>query len=47
MSPTLRKLRGVGFAVVMLVVLLVLNVALNPARFQPSSWGTLLGLAAP
>ncbi|MBZ9760524.1 ABC transporter permease [Mesorhizobium sp. CA8] len=47
MSPVLRKLRGVGFAVVMLVVLLVLNVALNPARFQPSSWGALLGLAAP
>jgi len=47
MSQILRKLRGVGFAVVMLVVLLVLNVALNPARFQPASWGTLLGLAAP
>ncbi|TIV78074.1 MAG: ABC transporter permease, partial [Mesorhizobium sp.] len=47
MSPVLRKWRGVGFAVVMLVVLLVLNVALNPARFQPSSWGALLGLAAP
>ncbi|TPN89825.1 ABC transporter permease [Mesorhizobium sp. CU2] len=47
MSRVLRKLSGVGFAVVMLVVLLVLNVALNPARFQPSGWGTLLGLAAP
>ena len=47
MSPVLRKLSGVGFAVVMLVVLLVLNVALNPARFQPVGWGTLLGLAAP
>src|SRR4051812_26482677 len=47
MSPIFRKLSGVGFAVVMLVVLLVLNVALNPARFQPSGWGTLLGLAAP
>lgn len=49
MSATLRKLnlRGIGFAVVMLVVLLVLNVALNPARFQPAGWGTLLGLAAP
>ncbi|MGT2465437.1 ABC transporter permease [Mesorhizobium atlanticum] len=47
MSPVLRQLRGVGFAAVMLVVLLVLNVVLNPARFQPSSWGTLLGLAAP
>jgi ribose transport system permease protein len=47
MSPVFRKLSGVGFAVVMLVVLLVLNVTLNPARFQPSGWGTLLGLAAP
>ncbi|MEZ2328479.1 ABC transporter permease [Mesorhizobium sp. RCC_202] len=47
MSPIFRKLSGVGFAVVMLVVLLVLNIALNPARFQPSGWGTLLGLAAP
>ncbi|MGX8010584.1 ABC transporter permease [Mesorhizobium sp. ORM8.1] len=47
MSPIFRKLSGVGFAVVMLVVLLVLNVTLNPARFQPSGWGTLLGLAAP
>jgi len=49
MSATLRKLnlRGIGFAVVMLVVLLVLNVVLNPARFQPAGWGTLLGLAAP
>ncbi|MEW6632194.1 MAG: ABC transporter permease [Pseudomonadota bacterium] len=49
MSATLRKLnlRGIGFAVVMLVVLLVLNVALNPARFQPAGWGTLFGLAAP
>ncbi len=47
MSPVLRRLSGVGFAVVMLVVLLVLNVALNPARFQPSGWGTLIGLAAP
>jgi len=42
-----RKISGVGFAVVMLVILLVLNIALNPARFQPSGWGTLLGLAAP
>ena len=47
MSPIFRKLSGVGFAVVMLLVLLVLNVTLNPARFQPAGWGTLLGLAAP
>jgi len=47
MIEIFRKLSGVGFAVVMLVILLVLNVTLNPARFQPSGWGTLLGLAAP
>lgn len=49
MSNILRKsgMRGVGFAVVMLLVLLVLNIVLSPARFQPAAWGTLLGLAAP
>lgn len=39
--------RGSGFALVLLVLLLVLNVWLNPARFQPAAWGTLVGLAAP
>ena len=28
-------------------MLLVLNIWLNPVRFAPSNWGTLLGLAAP
>jgi ribose transport system permease protein len=40
-------LRSAGFAVVLLVVLLVINLFLNPARFQPAAWGTLIGLAAP
>jgi ribose transport system permease protein len=46
MSPVVSSsrsstiLRSAGFAVVLLVVL-------NPARFQPSAWGTLIGLAAP
>src|ERR1700712_2904714 len=40
-------LRNAGFAVVLLVVLLVVNLFLNPARFQPAAWGTLIGLAAP
>jgi ribose transport system permease protein len=31
----------------MLVLLLALNVYLNPARFQPAAWGALIGLAAP
>jgi ribose transport system permease protein len=29
------------------VVLLIVNVWLNPSRFAPSSWGALIGLAAP
>ncbi|CCV12025.1 ABC transporter permease [Mesorhizobium sp. STM 4661] len=50
MSPTKRfpvLWRNVGFAAVLLVVLLAVNLALNPARFQPGSWGALIGLAAP
>jgi ribose transport system permease protein len=31
----------------LLVALLALNIALNPARFAPVAWGTLIGLAAP
>ena len=39
--------RRTGFAPALLVVLLILNVWLNPARFPPGAWGTLIGLAAP
>lgn len=39
--------RNVGFSAVLLVVLLAVNLILNPARFQPGSWGALIGLAAP
>lgn len=39
--------RSAGFAVVLFVVLLVLNLLLNPARYAPANWGTLIGLAAP
>ena len=28
-------------------MLLALNIWLNPVRFAPSNWGTLIGLAAP
>jgi ribose transport system permease protein len=50
MSPLTRLLslgRSVGFAVVLLVVLLAVNLILSPGRFQPGSWGALVGLAAP
>jgi ribose transport system permease protein len=36
-----------GFSVALLVILTIVNLALNPARFSPAAWGTLLGLAAP
>ncbi|MGX7871670.1 ABC transporter permease [Mesorhizobium sp. ORM6] len=50
MSPVTRLLslwRSIGFAVVLLVVLLAVNLILSPGRFQPGSWGALVGLAAP
>ncbi|RUZ77352.1 ABC transporter permease [Mesorhizobium sp. M7A.F.Ca.US.006.01.1.1] len=50
MSPGARLLslgRNFGFAVVLLVVLLAVNLILSPGRFQPGSWGALVGLAAP
>lgn len=46
-ASRLRSLwRRTGFAPILLVALLVLNVWLNPARFAPEAWGTLIGLAA-
>jgi ribose transport system permease protein len=36
-----------SFALSFLLTLLVVNVALNPARFSFGAWGTLIGLAAP
>ncbi|MFK0165074.1 ABC transporter permease [Rhizobium sp. NPDC090279] len=46
-SKLASVLRSGGFALVLLVVLLVFNIFLNPARFAPAAWGTLIGLAAP
>ena len=42
-----RLWRDTGFALVLLFILLVVNLILNPTRFQPSAWGSLIGLAAP
>ncbi|RUW94558.1 ABC transporter permease [Mesorhizobium sp. M7A.F.Ca.US.010.02.1.1] len=39
--------RSVGLAVVLLILLLAINLILSPGRFQPGSWGALVGLAAP
>jgi ribose transport system permease protein len=40
-------LRKGGLAAGILLVLLVANILMNPARFHPAAWGTLIGLAAP
>ncbi|MER9233055.1 ABC transporter permease [Mesorhizobium sp. M0622] len=42
-----ERWRGAGFATVLLVILITVNLLLNPARFHPSAWGALIGLAAP
>jgi ribose transport system permease protein len=51
LNPVIRSIsefaRSAGFALVLLVVLLAVNLVLNPARFHPAAWGTLIGLAAP
>lgn len=39
--------RSTRLAALLFVVLLLANVALNPARFAPSNWGLVLGMAAP
>ena len=42
-----RRLGPYGFAIGILVVLLIANLVMNPMRFVPGNWGTLIGLAAP
>lgn len=42
-----RLRRSAGFASILLMILLAINIVLNPARFHPAAWGTLIGLAAP
>ncbi|RUU47023.1 ABC transporter permease, partial [Mesorhizobium sp. M6A.T.Ce.TU.002.03.1.1] len=42
-----ERWRGAGFATVLLVILIAVNLLLNPTRFHPSAWGALIGLAAP
>ena len=46
---TMAKLiwRRLGFAPILFVLLLAINIFVNPARFAPAAWGTLVGLAAP
>lgn len=39
--------RETGFALALFALLMIVNVPLNPARFAPSAWGTVIGLAAP
>lgn len=44
---TRQIVHKVGFAGAILLVLLVANIVMNPARFHPAAWGTLIGMAAP
>lgn len=44
---TRQIVQKVGFAGAILLVLLVANIVMNPARFHPAAWGTLIGMAAP
>src|SRR5258706_14390313 len=39
--------RETGFALALLVVLLAINLVLEPTRFAPAAWGVDIGLAAP
>ncbi|MCX8279022.1 ABC transporter permease [Phyllobacterium sp. 0TCS1.6C] len=39
--------RETWLAATLFVILLVINIVLNPLRFAPSNWGSVLGLAAP
>lgn len=39
--------RQTGFAPILFVLLLAINIFINPQRFAPAAWGTLIGLAAP
>ena len=43
----LASRRETAFASALLVLLLAVNILLNPDRFGTSAWGTLIGLAAP
>ena len=43
----LAERRETGLALALFVILLAVNVVLNPARFAPGAWGATVGLAAP
>lgn len=46
-SALSSRIKRMGFAGVLLVILVIVNLVLNPTRFQPAGWGALIGLAAP
>ncbi|WP_152047791.1 ABC transporter permease [Aureimonas psammosilenae] len=47
LSRLFRGREDTRLAALLFVLLLVANAVLNPARFAPSNWGSVLGLAAP
>ncbi|MGU3399434.1 ABC transporter permease [Brucellaceae bacterium D45D] len=47
LKRVLSSSRETRLAAILFVVLLIINIALNPVRFAPSNWGLVLGLAAP
>jgi ribose transport system permease protein len=47
LSALLRDRRDTLLAIILFIVLLAVNVVLNPARFEPRNWGSVIGLAAP
>lgn len=47
LKSVLSSSQETRLAAILFVVLLIINIALNPVRFAPSNWGLVLGLAAP
>lgn len=47
MRALLAGRRDSALALALFALLLAINAALNPARFAPAAWGTVIGLAAP
>jgi len=47
LAPLWAARRETGFALALLILLLAINLLLEPTRFKPAAWGIDIGLAAP